>query len=421
MMKLMRQTRVKDWFEYYRTPCVICGKTGGCMVNIDGSAVACIRVESETFFSKNSALPSYLHFLKGDKRKKIDQDEIEILNEGYPKQKNHVLNGVFRSLLDCLQLEDDHYKHLVSQERQLTDDQVSVRQYSSFPDKPWEIARMLQEGLEIDHFKGIPGFYLKDEKYWTIAGTKGILIPFRNHYNEIVGFQYRIDNPPNIVEVKTNGPGLKARVLEQPNKVQVAFQGEIISEQFVNLGKQWTTIYHDGDIKGWIRVVKGNRYFWLSSANKPHGTGSGNPAPIHVAVPTKKLQNWKEGELLKTRTAWLSEGPLKCDIAADCIEKLYDPLEIEDIGDTFLALPGVGAWRLAIPVLKEMGVEQVNLCFDADAVSNPHVKKHLMECAKELKLQGFKGNLILWNEDEGKGIDDFLLAGDKIPHMKKMF
>jgi hypothetical protein len=124
--------------------------------------------------------------------------------------------------------------------------------------------------------------------------------------------------------------------------------------------------------------------------------------------------------LLKVRTAWLSEGPLKCDIAADCIENLYDSVEIEDIGDTFLALPGVGAWRLAIPILKEMGVEQVNLCFDADAVSNPQVKKHLMECAKELKLQGFKGNLILWNEEDGKGIDDIFIQ-KKIPHMRKLF
>jgi hypothetical protein len=420
-MKLFRKTRVDDWYEYYRTPCVICGKTGGCMVNVDGSAVACIRIESKTYFSKNSALPSYLHFLKDEKRKQIDKNEVEPISEGHPKQKNNVLNGVFRSLLDCLELEEVHYNHLVSPERRLSDTQVNVRQYRSFPERPWEVARMLQEGLEIDHFKGVPGFYLKDDKYWTIAGTKGILIPFRNQYNEIVGFQYRIDNPPNVVEVKLNGPGLKARILKQPNKVQVLFDGEVISEQFVELGKKWTTIYHNGEMKGWIRVVKGNRYFWLSSANKPQGTGSGNPAPIHVAVPTKKLKNWKEGELLKARTAWLSEGPLKCDIAADCIEKLYDPLEIEDIGDTFLALPGVGAWRLAIPVLKEMGVEQVNLCFDADAVSNPQVKKHLMECAKELKLQGFKGNLILWNENEGKGIDDFLLAGDKIPHMKKMF
>lgn len=52
---------------------------------------------------------------------------------------------------------------------------------------------------------------------------------------------------------------------------------------------------------------------------------------------------------------WLGEGALKGDIAVDLMANLYDPLEIDQIGDTFISLPGVGAWRLAIPVLKEMG------------------------------------------------------------------
>lgn len=419
-MKLMRQTRIKDWYEYYRTPCVICGSTGGCMVHVDGSAVACIRVESEKFFSQNSALPSYLHILKGDKKKKVEKSEVESLHQGNPKKDNTTLNQVYSTFLDCLELDDDHYEHLISKERQLTDQQVTVRQYKSFPSRPWEIAKEIGEELGVDNFTGIPGFYQKDNKYWTIAGTHGILIPFRNHYNEIVGFQYRIDNPPNVVEVKLNRPGLTARVIEQPNLVQIVFDGEIILEKKSEISKKWETINYDGDIKGWVRVVKGNRYFWLSSANKPQGTGSGNPAPIHVAIPTSKLNNWKTGDVHKARTVWLSEGPLKCDIAADLIEKLYDPLELDDIGSTFLALPGVGAWRLAIPIMKEMGVDKVNICFDADAVSNSQVKKHLMECAKELKQEGFRANLVLWNEEEGKGIDDILVQS-KLPHIKPLF
>lgn len=415
----MRKTKIKGWYEYYRTPCPICGHTGGCMTHEEGNVVACIRVESEKSFSKNSALPSYLHYLNGNKKQKINKSEVEEY-QGNPKKDVSTLNEVFRTFLDYLELEDDHYHHLTSPSRGLSDKQVMIRQYRSFPERPWEVVKMMEEELEIDDFTGIPGFYVKDNQYWTVAGTKGILIPFRNHYNQIVGFQYRIDNPPNVVEIKINRPGLKARVKEQPNLVQVAFDGEIILEKNIKLGKTWTTIIHDGDIKGWVRVVKGNRYYWLSSANKPQGTSSGDPAPIHIAVPTSKLQNWQSGTLYKARTVWLSEGPLKCDIASDCIEKLYNPLEFENIGTTFLALPGAGAWRLAIPIMKEMGVEQVNLCFDADAVSNPHVKKHLMECAKELKQEGFRANLILWNEQEAKGIDDLFLQR-KIPHIKKLF
>lgn len=418
-MKLMRKTRLEGWYEYSKTPCPICGHTSGCMIHKDGDAVACIRVESDRYFSKDSALPSYLHLLKGNKKQKVDKTQVEEY-KGNPKSEPSKLDEVYRTFLDCLELEDGHYDHLTSSERKLTDKQVEIRQYRSFPERPWDIARMIGEELDINDFSGIPGFFVKDNKYWTIAGRNGILIPFRNQYNQVVGFQYRIDSPPNEVEIKLNRPGLKARVKEQPNLVQITVDGEIISEQRMELRKSWTTIIHEGDIKGWVRLAKGNRYYWLSSANKPEGTGSGDPAPIHVAVPTSKFQHWKRNTLLKASTVWLSEGPLKCDIAADCIEKLYDPLELEDIGDTFLALPGVGAWRLAIPIMKEMGVDKVNICFDADAVSNPQVKKHLLECAKELKQEGFRANLILWKEEDGKGIDDLLNFG-KIPHIKKLF
>jgi Domain of unknown function (DUF3854) len=418
-MKTMRKTRLDGWYEYYRTPCPICGHTGGCMTHENGEVVACIRIESEKPFSKNSALPSYLHFLKGKPRnQKIDKNQVEEYTL-HNKKDPDILNEVYRLFLDCLELSDHHYNHLTSQ-RQLSDRQIKIREYRSFPNKPWDVVSMMKESGRYDEFGGIPGFYLKENKYWTIAGREGILIPFRNQFNQIIGFQYRIDSPPNVVEIKANCPNFKARIIKQPDLVRVSVDEEIIFEDKIKLDKKWTTITHGKKIMGWIRVVKGNRYYWLSSANKPQGTSSGDPAPIHIAVPTTTLESWQIGKLHKARTVWLSEGPLKCDIAADCIAKLYDPLELEDIGTTFIALPGVGAWRLAIPIMREMGVEKVNICFDADAVSNIHVKKHLLECAKELKKEGFQGNLVLWNEKEGKGIDDLLLI-HKLPQLRKLF
>jgi hypothetical protein len=417
-MTLMRKTRLEGWYEYTRTPCIICGHTGGCMVHKDGEAVVCIRIESDRVFSKKFA--SYIHYLKG-KKQKIDQSILEEFSDSNNmKNTSSQLNEVYQELLNILDLSDSHYDHLTSTTRQLTDQQVGIRQYRSFPEKPWETARMLQEDLGLVDFTGVPGFYLKNDSYWTIAGADGILLPFRSHYNQILGFQYRIDNPPNVVEVKINKEGLNARLKEQPNVVQIIKDGEIIEEKTIEVSKKWVNVTHGRELLGWVRVVKGNRYYWLSSANKPKGTGSGNPAPIHVSVPSAKLKTWEVGTIHKAKTVWLSEGPLKCDIASDCIEKLYDPLEIEDIGSTFLALPGVSSWRLALPILKEMEVEQVNICFDADAVSNPQVKKHLLDCAKELKNEGFKGNLIIWNESDGKGIDEVFLLR-KLPHIKKLF
>lgn len=420
--KLLRKTKIPDWFEFYRSVCPVCNHSGGCMQHKDGEVVACIRVVSDRPFSKNSSLPSYLHFLKGEKKQtKVDTSNVEEF-KGEKKLSDSILNNVYTKLINCLGLEDVHYKHLTSSSRQLTDVQINIREYRSFPIRPWEVVKELQEEFGVDNFAGVPGFFLAKGTYgdyWSISGREGILIPYRNHYNEIVGFQYRIDSPPNDVNVKSSKHGLMAKVIKQPNIVQVSFEGEIIMEKEFTLKKAETILY-EGQYLGWVKLVKGNRYFWLSSANKNKGTGSGDPAPVHISVPTSQLKNWQAGTLHKARTVWLGEGPLKCDIAVDCIEKLYDPLELEDIGTTFLALPGVNSWRLSLPILKEMGVEQVNICFDADAASNPQVKYHLLECAKQLKADGYSANMVLWSESEAKGVDEILLQ-NLLPQIRKLF
>lgn len=421
MSKDMRRTKIPEWFEFYRVACPICGHVGGCMQHQDGELVACIRVESDRYFSKNSALPSYLHFLKGDhKRQKIDAANVAEQSE--KKRTSGELDEVYRAMLDCLDLSDAHYDHLTSPERGLTDDQIRFRQYRSFPEKPWTIGKSISDLTGINDFTGVPGFYQAEGKFgsfWSLNGMNGILIPFRNHRNEIVGFQYRIDNPPNVAVIRERKQGLKAKVIQQPNLVQVSFEGEILWEKEMNL-KETVTVTYNNEIVGWVTLKKGNRYYWLSSANKPKGTGSGDPAPVHVSVPTNKLKEWKVGEVLKSRTVWISEGPLKTDIASDCIQRLFDPEEIMVVGDTFLALPGVNAWRLVIPVLEEMEVEEVNICFDADVVSNPEVKRHLMDCIKYLKSKRYHVNMVIWNQKDGKGIDDLMLS-NKIPNFKRLF
>jgi len=421
-MKDMRRTKLDGWFEFYRIACPICGHAGGCMQHVDGEAIVCIRVKSETPFSKNSSLPSYIHYLKGDKkRKKINVDEIPIY-QGEPKKNDSFLHEVYKAFIDCLDLEESHYQHLISPSRQLTDEQIRERGYRSFPQQPWNIVKDIADITGIEDFSGVPGFFEAEGKYgqyWSIQGMEGILIPFRNHKNEVVGFQYRIDNPPNDVKVQERKQGIRATVIKQPNMVQVSFDGEVLFEREFEMGKT-ETIMHNSDILGWVTLKKGNRYFWLSSANKNKGTGSGNPAPVHISVPTARLKDWETGETLKARTVWLSEGPIKTDIASDLIEKVFDPQELFVVGDTFLALPGANSWRLALPILKEMEVDEVNLCFDADVVSNPYVRQHLMECAKELKKEGYSANMVIWNQSDGKGIDDLLL-NNKVPHFKRLF
>lgn len=418
----LRATSIKGWFEMTRETCPICSQTGGCMINANGDAVACIRIESEKPFSKNSACPSWLHWLKRNEKKKISTENIQQENSE-KKLSSASLDIIYRSLLLNTELSDDHYNHLSSEDRGLSDEQIRIREYKSFPEKPWNCARLIEKSIGLKDFTGVPGFYLAKGRnggsYWNVSGPKGILIPFRNIRNEIEGFQIRIDNPPNDIKLKKRDELLHAEVKRQPNIVQVSYEGEILMEKEFTLDEN-VTIYHENNIVGWVTLSKGQRYFWLSSANKPKGTISGLPAPVHVSVPSSELNDWSVGELRRAKSVWLGEGPLKQDIAIDKIVQVYDKEELSDVGTTMLGLPGVGSWRLAIPILKEMGAERVNICYDMDSVSNIYVQKHLKECIKCLRVEGFQVYLSLWDgEKDGKGIDDLLIK-QKFPELRRL-
>lgn len=418
MQKTLRPTRLKGWYEYYRELCPICNRKGGCIVHEKGDRVACIRVTSNTPFSTSGAIPSWLHWLKD--KKKIDTSGIKQIKSAN-KLPNEQLDKVYRALIEQTNLNDAHLEHLTSAKRGLTTEQIIRREYRSMPEKSWNVCRDIQMYHDISDFTGVPGFYKYtngNRSFWVIKGRDSILIPFRNEYNQIVGFQMRKDKVLNEAVLQTKKHGLQARVKEQPNLVQVLYDGEIIFEEKMEVGEM-RDIAVGRTFLGFVKLEKQNRYFWLSSVNEPNGTSPGNPLPVHVSVPSHELAQWETGTLLKKKAVWLSEGGLKCDIATDILQDCYSPKELEEIGDTMIAIPGVGSWRLALPVLENMGVERVNLCFDADVMKNPAVKLHLLECAKELHSRNISLYLALWNEQDGNGIDDLLL-NRSIPVMKAL-
>lgn len=421
-MKTLRQTRLKGWLELVREICPVCGKTGGCMIHKDGNKVACIRMESKTPFSVNSAVPSWLHWLKGEKKKDIDQKSVEAAHAGEKKREDQYLNAAYGSFLDCSELSDQHYAHLTSEKRQLNDAQVAIRQYRSLPEKPWQVVKDMAELHGIEDLKGVPGFYEQKGKYgsyWTLSAREGIVIPYRNYKNQIVGAQVRTDNPPNEVELDRRSNDVKAYVKEQPNVIEVMYKDQCIMREPFEL-KETKLLEHNGKYLGKIKLVPGQRYFWLSSAKKPKGSSPGSPIPVHVSVPSDELRTWESGTVRKAKAVWLSEGGLKCDIAVDKIKSLYNDRELESLGTTMLAVPGVGSWRIVLPILKEMGVETVNIAVDADAITNIYVKKHLLECAKTLKEEGYKANLVRWSQNDAVGIDDLFIA-KKIPQITKLY
>jgi hypothetical protein len=129
----------------------------------------------------------------------------------------------------------------------------------------------------------------------------------------------------------------------------------------------------------------GGKYRWLSSKY------AGGPSPEMVAqVPLHAGDN---------KTIRITEGQLKADIATALS------------GILTLGLPGVGAWRLALPVLERLQPKLVLIAFDSDWRTNAHVSMALCDCAKHLHKAGFNCKVEDWHPSEGKGIDDLLAAG----------
>ena len=393
-----RKTKIEGWFELQRTVCPICGKTGGCMIHKDGNKVACIRERSDIQFGKNSC-QSWLHQLKDGV--KVNVSDSVAATKSRKKFPVHILHGFFSKLVNdtTTSLTVPHMQHL-KVERQLSDNTITKRQYRSFPQQPWITAKNVlgkfEERLSDPNLTvGIPGFYM-NQYGWTINGQSGILIPYRNEYNFITGYQIRVDEVKNFVETdQINYPNLKAYVKQQPNYVQIQVNGQNYWEGVLELGKKENVVDENGEILGTVKLAKGQRYYWLSSPNKKYGTVAGDPVPIHVAIPSKQLEEWNKAieadlnnpnidsytTLRKAKSVWITEGALKADLAIDHIVEAFSDV-IDEVGDTMLAAPGINSWRSLLPMLKNMGVKRVNLAFDMDAIENEHVNQYFHDNIK---------------------------------------
>jgi hypothetical protein len=129
-----------------------------------------------------------------------------------------------------------------------------------------------------------------------------------------------------------------------------------------------------------------SRYSAISSA-KYHGPSPGSP--IHVPLTSSA----------STDVIRLTEGFLKADIAT-ALSGLHT-----------IGLPGVSMWPAALPFLQTLNRPIVRLAFDMDVSRNLQVALALRQAARTLQAEGFRVQLELWDEADGKGIDDLLSAG----------
>jgi hypothetical protein len=129
-----------------------------------------------------------------------------------------------------------------------------------------------------------------------------------------------------------------------------------------------------------------SRYSAVSSA-KYRGPSPG----AHIHIPLRKGAT--------NAAIRLTEGFLKADVAT-ALSGLHT-----------IGLPGASTWAAALPFLRTLQKPVIRVAFDMDASRNLQVAVALRQTVRKLSGEGFPVEIEMWDEADGKGIDDLLAAG----------
>lgn len=320
------------------------------------------------------------------------------MNDIANKEDLHLVYSLFSQGLTWLKkpkLSEQHYNHLKN-DRNLSDEDIAKNGYFTFP-SIYVLKHILKKLKELDYdveiLKHIPGFFYDNKKekfsFMLLKGNSGIGIPIKDEDGYIVGIQIRLDT--------------------------------------VNEGEQ--------------------RYIWFSSKfanNKDLSNGTSPGTPISVFYPDG-IETTKDLNKLSSQTIFITEGHFK----ARKLAKTFNSIA--------LSVQGVHNWR-EIPYLLDRlkkcnpNLKHLYVMFDADmsykeSVLQPAIKlglsltnldfkdcKQIVEQILSINLKQkeplknlydgakfvenylrrnagvFKFNIVycLWDDEIGKGIDDYL-------------
>ena len=157
------------------------------------------------------------------------------------------------------------------------------------------------------------------------------------------------------------------------------------------------------DISGQIQGIQvrsdgnsGRKYRWVSS--NPNAQGK---TPFICGTCAEACVHFRLVE--DARTVYITEGPLKGDIASFLLHR------------SFLALPGVNAaanLKNALSALRKRGYIRAVNAFDMDRMTNPNVSSAVNAVGVIAADMGFEWRDLVWNPDyekdgRNKGIDDW--------------
>lgn len=311
----------------------------------------------EEFFKRRRFRKDYLEKIE-QKHNKVDPSKI--LNNIAEPDK---LDKLFRVFLNHVKLSEEHLNHLLN-ERKIPMKVIEEIGFFTFPSRA--IMRRFNQDVisefgSDDILKEIPGFFKrKEDKSFTFMRYKGIGIPIKNAFEEIIGIQIRRDND----------------------------QGE------------------------------GSRYVWFSSSfaiDDPKGKtefGTSSGSPIDVTIPDK----------IKYPVVFITEGKFKSIKIAETYNCIS--ISVQGVGTWRNIKKTIGEIESSEIVKKAYGkdfaVKNIYIAFDADMCYNIRVYDQLKKMSDSLIDNNPALNIYYayWPVDCGKGIDD-LINNKKQDKIKK--
>lgn len=266
-----------------------------------------------------------------------EEDPVPVCDEA----SDAVKNIAYQKLIENLSLSKKHKEDLLS--RGFTLQEIKTLEYVSFPEEFGDLfnipKKIASEGVTLE---GVPGFYTTKTKGVPALCQRngGILIPYRNFFNQITGFQLRKNDEDIEVDEET--------------------------------GK------------------KANKYSWIASGNCNKGCKAGTK--VHFACDyTWNMELKRFQPLITNGTLGITEGALKGDLT-HCIT-----------GFPFLCVPGVSCSNKEVikllPLLKEIGVVKILFAFDMDRVMNLNVAGALEELKKIFSDNEFEVCDLKWSNE----------------------
>lgn len=255
--------------------------------------------------------------------------------------------------------------------------------------EPKKICRNIIGKLGKDALRGVPGFYTDRDGQWTFRSLSGEVIPMYDADGFVIQLRIRLDYFDVDMPFDDGSDDKKAFLTQNDRRYELTVKG------FKDV-TDGTAVKVDSSFFGRAGKTRSFTSYVQSGETGRNILANGTRAQDECSVYRGKDS---DGTFF-----WITEGERK---AALCSLKNRQAC---------ISIPGVGKYMLPdkrgyIEKLKERGAIGVIVAFDADRVSNPNVRGFEEKLIHHLEEKGLIVQVAVWNENEGKGIDDLYLNG----------